>query len=94
MIDWNPMQWFASHWMELVGWGVVVAFLRKAYVVVNRVVKYGESIDSAKDDLQLIKTNHLAHIQIELESVNENLQGMREDFKDLRDDFRVVLARI
>ena len=94
----NPFGWLSDHWAPLLGWSALVTFLYRVYLGLQKIVGLGESIATAKADLELIKTNHLPHLQTEVEKVNENLMGLREDIKEsfnrLGSDMRVVLTRM
>jgi hypothetical protein len=82
----------------MIGWSAFMTFLYRIYIAFEKFVGFGESIVSAKADLELIKTNHLPHLQAEVAKVNENLSGLREDLKDnfsrMSDDLHVVLTRM
>jgi len=94
----NPMDWMAAHWAQLIGWSAVATFMYRFYTWLRKLVSFGEGIESTRDDTRLIMTNHLPHIQAELEKVNENISGLREDLKTeigrLSDDIRLVLTRM
>jgi len=102
---WNPMTWASEHWPQLVGWTAVATFLQRIYVWTRGLGDYADTLEEARDDLSLIKSNHIPHLQTELEMVNQrlekvntNLEGLREDFRDginrLSDSINVVLTRI
>lgn len=94
----NPFGWLSDHWGTLLGWSALVTFLYRGYLVLQRILGLGESIATAKNDIELLKTNHLPHLQAEVEKVNENLTGLREDIKEsfnrLSSDLRIVLTRM
>ena len=96
--NWNPLEWLAGYWPQLLGLTALSTFLYKLWCGIRKVVEPWESISSVKADLDLIKTNHLPHLQAELERVNDNLTGVRDDlragFEGLSRDLSIVLTRI
>lgn len=94
----NPLEWLSNHWTSLIGWSSLILFLYRIHIGFQKLEAWGKSIVSAKSDLELIKTNHLPHLQVEVEKVNDNLSGLREDIRsglsEMRDDLRVVLVRM
>ena len=95
---WNPMEWASEHWQELIGWSALATFLYRILTVAKRVISYGDGIEETRSDLRTIMTNHIPHLQIELESVNSKLDnlhaGMHEDIEGLRADLRDGLNRL
>ena len=95
---WNPFDWASEHWGQMLGVAAVSTFLYRLYIGVRKIVGLGEAILSARSDLELLKTNHIPHLQVEVEKVNENLVGLREDIRDgldrLSDNINVVLMRM
>jgi hypothetical protein len=89
---WNPLYWASEHWTQLVALSALFFFLYRVYLVVRKFLLYPEAIISTEKNLNIMMTNHLPHLQVELEQVNSNLAGVRDDFKELRNDFRIVLA--
>lgn len=78
-----PLVWIVSHWQTICGWSflVVVAykfirFLAKAITVGNDMVN---RTTDAEKTIHLLATNHLPHIQAELEKSNDHLSGLREE---------------
>ena len=102
---WNPMTWASEHWPQLVEWTALGTFLSYIYRWVSHVGRYASTLTESREDLSLIKSNHLPHLQAELEMVNQrletvntNLEGIREDFRDgmnrLSDSINVLLTRL
>jgi len=89
---WNPLYWASEHWAELASISALCYFLYRVYVVVRKFLLYPEAIISTEKNLNTMMTNHLPHLQVELEQVNANLAGVRDDFKEMRQDFRAVLT--
>jgi hypothetical protein len=94
----NPFDYLSAHWAHMLGWSALITFLYRMYLGFKKFWGFGEGIAAAKSDLELIKTNHLPHLQAEVEKVNDNLLGLREDLKEnfsrLSDDIRIVLTRM
>lgn len=97
-MPWNPAVWIAANWLYLTGWSILGVVIWRFHKVMSRFEKYGENINSLTEDMESIKTNHLVHIQAELERSNTTLEGIRQDFKDgtnrLNDVLNVVLVRL
>ena len=102
---WNPMTWASENWPQLVGWSSLVAFVSFFYRWIRNLGGYADSLNNTREDLSLIKSNHIPHLQAELEMVNQrletvntNLEGIREDFRDgmnrLSDSINVLLTRL
>lgn len=95
---WNPMEWATEHWQELVGWSALATFFYRVWFVAQKVVGYGDGIRESRSDLKTIMTNHLPHLQIELESVNSKLDdlhsGLHSDLDGLREDLKEGLNRL
>ena len=95
---WNPGVWLATNWMYIVGWAALLTFAYKGYRIINNVLSYGMAITELRSDMDVIKNNHLPHVQEELQKMNENITGLREDLKAglgrMADDLRLVLARM
>lgn len=98
MQPWTPMDWIAANWTHIVGWGGVLLFLYRGYKVLRNFEGYGNDLQTVRQDLSLVMTNHLPHLQKELEHTNENLEGLRTDVRDgftrLTDSMNVVLTRV
>jgi uncharacterized phage infection (PIP) family protein YhgE len=99
------MTWASEHWPQLVGWTAVATFLSYIYQWAKNLGGYATSLTATRDDLGAIKSNHIPHLQKELEMVNQrletvntNLEGIREDFRDginrLSDSINVLLTRL
>ena len=90
---WNPLVWASEHWTQLVMILALCTFLYKLYIVVEKFLLYPGAIISTQKNMDLMMTNHLPHLQVELEEINGNLRGVRDDFKEMRADFRALLTR-
>lgn len=92
--QWNPLSWASEHWTQIsvaVGLG---AGLYRIHRVFTKIKNYLKSLVTAQESIELIKVNHLPHLQAELVEANRTLLGIREDNKILRDDLRVILTRM
>ena len=98
MPPWNPGIWIGQNWIYIAGWVAFLTILYKGYGMFNRLTSYGKAITTLQSDMDIIKTNHLPHVQEELQKLNANVIGLREDVRDslggLRDDIRAVLIRL
>jgi len=94
----NPFEWLSQHWITLTGWVAVFTFLWRAHKLVSKLESYGGDLRTVREDTKTVMTNHIPHLQKELETVNKNIEGLREDFKEgfgrLADSINVVLTRI
>jgi hypothetical protein len=94
----NLMEWLSEHWAQMLGWSALTTFLYRLYIVASRFVDSWEGIKEARKDLSLIKDNHLTHLQLSMDKLDDNITGLREDLKDglfgLREDIRLVLMRM
>ena len=94
----DPIEYLSAHWAHMLGWSALITFLYRVYLGFKKFAGLGESIDATRLDLEIIKTNHLTHLQAEAEKINENLTGLREDlrtsFDRLSADIRIVLTRM
>jgi hypothetical protein len=91
---WNPGVWLAQNWSYLVAWSLGLGIAHRLYVVIRRFERYGDDLDTARVDLGLIKTNHLAHIQAEQEKTNDKLDKTNDALFGLREDLRNGFAQL
>lgn len=79
------LNWIVEHWASLV-------FIGTAALIVYRFLKGWTSIvawfhtswnrfENSESTIHLIATNHLPHLQVEMEKVNEHLAGIRDDLR-------------
>ena len=99
--SWNPFEWSSQYWPQLVSLSVLGGILYKMYSAIQSLVGFRDKVNHADDNLSLIITNHLPHLQKEAEkfnmhltSLNNNLTGLRKDTQELRNDIRVVVERM
>lgn len=78
-----PLAWIATHWQEICGWAFLVVALYKFIMflikITNGVNSVVDRATEAEQTLQKMATNHLPHMQVELEKTNEHLSGLREE---------------
>lgn len=93
MQPWNPLSWASDHWTQIGIGSALGAVLCRIHHAITKVKKYVQGLLGAQESIETIKTNHLPHVQIELEKINNNLSGLRDDTRGFRDDLRAILAR-
>jgi hypothetical protein len=78
-----PLVWLAAHWQQICGWAFLVVLLYKVIVFLVKITKAVTDIvdraNAAEHTLTKLATNHLPHMQTELEKSNEHLVGLREE---------------
>ena len=99
---WN---WIDLHWQAILGW---VTGLITLYRVGRWFANLAISINSvftrfelAEATLEKLATNHLPHLQVEMEKMNEGLADLQisttnsnELLQGIREDIRAVLDRV
>lgn len=99
------MNWIGLHWQAILGWitGLVTLYkagrwFAKLAISINNVF---ERFIQAENTLEKLATNHLPHLQIEMEKMNEGLadlqistDGSNELLTGIREDIRAVLDRV
>lgn len=82
----NPStwSWLAFH-LQVIGWPAVLYGVYRIIVVCFRVGRAATLIEQrvleGEKTLYLMATNHLPHLQMELEKSNTTMQGIRDDLK-------------
>ncbi len=93
-----PLDWLALYWPQITAWSLFAGLLYKVYRAVQRVLIYIRGLEETRSDINVLMTNHLPHLQAELEDVNNNITGLRSDLNKglerLSASINVVLARI
>ena len=76
-------QWIASNWQAICGWGgglyLTYHFCRLLIAIVLAINAVVKRFTTAETTLSTVATNHLPHLQAEMEKVNVNLSGLRRD---------------
>jgi hypothetical protein len=93
MQTWTPLGWASDHWTQLGILGAVLAFFSRIHTAANKILGYGDIIEGSQGTLNLMMSNHLPHLQTELEKANATLIGLREDNQGLRNDLRALLTK-
>ena len=75
-------EWLSSHF-HILGWGFVIGVAVK---IIRFFTRLSDRAAAAENTLNTVASNHLAHIESSMSSVDANLQGMREDMRGLRED--------
>ena len=82
-----PLFWMASHWQAICGWAFVLWLVYSATRVGVKVIKIATDLVSrattAEQTLKTVASNHLPHIQTELEKSNDHLAGLREEISQV-----------
>ncbi len=90
-------QWIANNWQTVCAWIGGLYTLYKLGSVVTAVVGFFTSITSrvkeAESTLSLMATNHLPHLQAEMEKVNAKQERTNEILSEIKDDLRLVLFK-
>lgn len=79
----TPYEWVASHFnLQSVGWTAGIYFLYRAIkfvvIAVSAAIRGRDRVLTAEGTLTLIATNHLPHLQVELEKINTVLDKIAE----------------
>lgn len=78
-----PLLWFALHWQAICGWAFLIValykFIRFMVKAITVLTSLADRATDAEQTIHLLSTNHLPHIQVELEKSNEHLSGLREE---------------
>ena len=93
MQTWTPLSWASDHWTQLGILGAVLAFFSRIHTAANKILGYGDIIEGSQESLNLMMSNHLPHLQAELEKANSTLLGLREDSQGLRNDLRALMTQ-
>lgn len=88
-------QWMATNWTAVCAWIGGLYSLYKLGSIVTAIIGLFTSISNrfkeAEDTLTRMATNHLPHIQAELEKFNTQKERTNEILAEVRDDLRLVL---
>lgn len=94
--------WVAANWQALCKWAggfylvyqigrVFTGAVTNTSKAVMRFEAAETTISRVEEIVTLLSTNHLPHIQAELEKTNEALEEMGETLSGIREDLRLVL---
>ena len=88
-------QWIASNWQTVCAWigGLYTLYKLGSIItaVINFVATTSARFKNAEDTLLALATNHLPHIQGELQSVSLKQDKTNELLGEVRDDLRLIL---
>lgn len=88
-------QWMADNWTVVCAWIGGLYTLYKAGSIVTALIVFFTSLTSrfknAENMLSLLSTNHLPHLQAELEKLNEGQEKANDTLASIREDLRLVL---
>ena len=80
-------QWIVDNWQSVCGWvtgGYLVYRVGRFFTsVVLSVTSVVERFEKAENVLNLVATNHLPHLQIELEKTNATMTSMDQTLKKM-----------
>jgi hypothetical protein len=66
--------WLSDHF-ALIAWPTVCVFIWKLRGVL---IDYRDRFKKAEETVELLATNHLPHLQVELEKINEGVRDLKE----------------
>jgi hypothetical protein len=88
-------QWIATNWQTVCAWIGGLYTLYKLGSIVTSVISLFTSMSArfknAEDTLMLLASNHLPHIQTELQNLNNKQDKAHEVLAEIRDDLRLSL---
>lgn len=88
----NALTWLVSH-LSVIGWPAIGIFIWKAS---SKVRAYSDRFCKAEETIELLSTNHLPHIQAELEKINSGLEigftKMSDGMANLSRDLLILLS--
>jgi hypothetical protein len=83
--------WISDH-LQLIAWPTVCVFIWKLRGVL---VEYRDRFKKAETTVELLATNHLPHLQTELEKINGGIKDgfdrMSDGFTAMRQDLIILL---
>lgn len=94
----TPVDWVASNSRQLAAWGGAIYGL---YRVVRATFTLSNAASSVKDravksesTIHLLATNHLPHLQVELETLNRSTSRTNELLESLREDNQAIISAL
>ncbi len=88
-------QWLATNWASVAGVIGAAYTLWKLGTIITAIVRFINSVltrfTDAEKTLALLATNHLPHLQAELEKFNSKQERTNEVLSEIREDLRLVL---
>ena len=93
-----PWTWLSQNWQTMISVVGFLFFLWRVHVVFSNFEGWGADLQTVRRDMTTVMTNHIPHLQAEVEKVNDNITGLRGDFREgltrLSDSINVVLTRM
>ena len=75
------LSWIATNWQAVLGWTTGFTLLYKGgKIFANLAVSFNdvrERFSKAEATLQIVATNHLPHLQVEMEKMNKGIAGLQ-----------------
>lgn len=88
----NFLTWILSH-LSVIGWPAIGIFIWKTS---SKVKAYSDRFSKAEETIELLATNHLPHIQTELEKLNNGIDigftKMADGMANLSRDLLILLS--
>ena len=88
-------QWMSINWTTICAWGAGFYAMYKIGSVITAVASFVVTVTSrfknAESTLSLLASNHLPHLQAELEKFNSKQDRTNEVLSEIREDLRLVL---
>lgn len=79
--------WLSDHF-QLIAWPTVCVFIWKLRGVL---IEYRERFKKAEATVELLSTNHIPHLQVELEKLND---GVKDGFNKMSASFDTLADKI
>jgi len=77
--------WVAQNWQTVCGWAAGLYLLYRVGLVLTCIIVFFNNVatrfQKAESTLTTVATNHLPHLQTELESIGETLTNLRDDLR-------------
>lgn len=96
-----PYEWVVSHIGAIIAWGTFLAaglfafyrFIVVCYRAARAFATIEQRVLDGEKTLYTVATNHLPHLQLELETSNKHLQSLRDEVKELADSIRFSITK-
>jgi len=83
-MDYHTAIQFILDNIHVIGWISIITITWKLRGKFNELVdslkSAAEHSSAAEKEIKVVATNHLPHLQVELENLNKEIQGLRSDF--------------
>lgn len=96
----NLFAWLSDH-IQLIGWPTLIAIAWKTSAKVTKAVarfrNAEEELSNTQDTVNTVATNHLPHLQLELEKLNqavpEGFGRLADGISGMRQDLLILLRK-